>query len=540
MQAMQTGASFSSLQTFQQSSVSYATTQLSSNLQAANEVAREEITNGEANSVPQSTIDENGKRETSSVLSSTSLLNDRLSDFQKNILNKAMEKVAEVKEEMLEVWENLFSHSNKSSRGVQNGSFSIESFLDVVDAQLQQKELGAGIVLSQGFSQTLRLSMHGSIVANDGTVRQLDVNIEISQSFMQNLQFNSSTQGSTQSNTQSSSNSKVVDPLVIDYEGSGTELSDTKMHFDLDSDGTPDQISTLKEGSGFLALDKNGDGKINDGNELFGTQSGDGFKDLSQYDANKDGKIDREDPIYDKLRIWVPDANGEGQLVGLGEKGIGVIYLNAEESKELMKGSNGALLGIKQKTADFLYDNGKSGEIHHIDLVSEKIKEESLQNQAQNDAILSGHQSVAQILAGKAYRGFEANFSSQFSSQMSGTLNGIFSPNGILGGILENSNLNFAQFSSLEVNISMSFSSLKSANNGVSLEVSQMWVKLESSFNAIETTDSNDKNHRDLGDSLLMQQYQDLNRFLFGQFHSRQSAFKESFLSDSIQKLLSA
>lgn len=147
---------------------------------------------------------------------------------------------------------------------------------------------------------------------------------------MQNLQISSSNATKIPEDV----NKKVIDPLVIDYEGSGTELSDTKMRFDLDSDGTPDQISTLKKGSGFLALDKNGDGKINDGSELFGTQSGDGFKDLSIYDSNNDGKIDKDDPIYDKLRIWTPDANGEGQLVGLGEKGIGVIYLNAQESQE--------------------------------------------------------------------------------------------------------------------------------------------------------------------------------------------------------------
>lgn len=62
---------------------------------------------------------------------------------------------------------------------------------------------------------------------------------------MQNLQI-SGIGNNTQGNAQTP-NQNVIDPLVIDYEGNGTELSDTKMQFDLDSDGTPDQIATLKK-----------------------------------------------------------------------------------------------------------------------------------------------------------------------------------------------------------------------------------------------------------------------------------------------------
>ena len=58
--------------------------------------------------------------------------------------------------------------------------------------------------------------------------------------------------------------------------GSDTaDVRDQTFKFDLDADGREDEISMLGKGSGFLALDKNGNGKIDDGSELFGTKSGD-------------------------------------------------------------------------------------------------------------------------------------------------------------------------------------------------------------------------------------------------------------------------
>ncbi|WP_297814289.1 hypothetical protein [uncultured Helicobacter sp.] len=522
---MQAGLNFSSLQ------ASYTTTQWSA--------VKEELTNTKANSVPQSTIEQDSRGNTSSVSVSNALLGDSLGDFQKTILNKALGKVSEIQDEMMKLWEQLFPSTNNGSNSSQNTTITLSDLLH--NKNFASQIIGNGISLTQGFSQSLSISISGKIVGSDGVSKNLDISISVSQSFMQNLQINSSNTQNTLQKAQE--NKKVIDPLVIDYEGSGTELSDTKMRFDLDSDGTPDQISTLKKGSGFLALDKNGDGKINDGNELFGTQSGDGFKDLSAYDSNGDGKIDKEDPIYDKLRIWIPDEKGEGQLVGLGEKGIGVIYLNAKESQEMMKGQNGDLLGIKQKTADYLREDGSSGQIHHIDLVSEKIKEEAVENQAKNDAILSG----VQILGSKIYQNLNTNLSSLQVSMTQNTMSGIFG-SGITGLYERVSMTNVASF---ELNISISLSSLKSASNGVSAQTSQIWAKVEENFAKIEATKESfsnlytkqdDKNN--LVNSLLKrfdeESFKEINRLLFNPLESRIEAFKTSFNTQMIHKLLTA
>ncbi|WP_366523471.1 MULTISPECIES: hypothetical protein, partial [Helicobacter] len=493
---------------------SYTTTQWSA--------VKEELTNNQANSVPQSTINQDAGGSTTSIVASNSLLGDRLGDFQKTILNRALSKISEIQDEMMKTWEQLFPSANNSTSSSQTTTITMSDLL--YNKNFASQIIGSGISLSQGFSTSLEVSISGKIIGSDGIEKSLDLSISVSQSFMQNLQISSSNATKIPEDV----NKKVIDPLVIDYEGSGTELSDTKMRFDLDSDGTPDQISTLKKGSGFLALDKNGDGKINDGSELFGTQSGDGFKDLSIYDSNNDGKIDKDDPIYDKLRIWTPDANGEGQLVGLGEKGIGVIYLNAQESQEMMRGENGDLLGIKQKTADYLREDGSSGQIHHIDLVSEKIKDEAVLNQATNDAILAnGGQSISQILANKAYQGMGVSASNLSPNSIIPMFSAL--GNGITG-LFER--VPMASLTSLEVKVSFSLNSLQTANNGVSQEASKIWNAVEDNFKKMEAMKEKMESAFKRFDEFMQ-----LNRLIFDPLKNKDNVFK-SFNSNTLGKLL--
>lgn len=164
---------------------------------------------------------------------------------------------------------------------------------------------------------------------------------------------------------------RYCDPLVINFEGDPASLSDTKFFFDIDADGKEDEISRLNSSSGYLALDKNNDGVINDGSELFGTGSGDGFKDLAAYDLDGNGWIDENDEIFDKLKIWVTDADGNSTLYTLKDKDVGAIYLgnvdtNYSLNSKLDNHANGAI----RKTGLFLYESGMAGSVQHVDLVS--------------------------------------------------------------------------------------------------------------------------------------------------------------------------
>jgi len=171
---------------------------------------------------------------------------------------------------------------------------------------------------------------------------------------------------------------RSFDPLVINFEGELPELSETRFSFDLDNDGEQDQISSLKEGSGFLALDKNEDGKVNEGKELFGTVLGNGFEELAQYDTDQNNWIDENDCIFDKLRIWGGAESEEKELLALGEVGIGAIYLNATEAEFSYKTAFNESLGELRSSGIFLHENGLAGSISQIDF--DLGREEKVQN----------------------------------------------------------------------------------------------------------------------------------------------------------------
>ena len=82
---------------------------------------------------------------------------------------------------------------------------------------------------------------------------------------------------------------RKTDPLVINFNGTAAQLGEQRFAFDLNADGADEQINFVGAGSGFLALDLNGDGKVNDGKELLGTATGNGFNELGRYDADGNG-----------------------------------------------------------------------------------------------------------------------------------------------------------------------------------------------------------------------------------------------------------
>ncbi len=159
------------------------------------------------------------------------------------------------------------------------------------------------------------------------------------------------------------------DPLVINLNTNIAQVSDQKFFFDLDCDGEEEEISSLQAGSGFLALDLNGDGKINDGSELFGTKSGDGFKDLSKYDLDGNGWIDEADPIWEKLLIWTKDENGKDKMYHLSDLGVGAIGLSRVGTQfSLNTKETNETNAMIRKTGIFLYENGTVSTLQQLDI----------------------------------------------------------------------------------------------------------------------------------------------------------------------------
>ncbi len=160
----------------------------------------------------------------------------------------------------------------------------------------------------------------------------------------------------------------LKDPLVLNFSGTAADLGSTTFRFDLDADGEEDMVSTLGEGSVFLALDKNGDGTVNDGTELFGAESGDGFAELAAYDEDKNQWIDEDDSVFRNLRVWDVDGDGQSTLVALGQAGVGAIYLGSAETPFAVKDSANELLGEVKATGVFLKEEGGVGTVQQVDL----------------------------------------------------------------------------------------------------------------------------------------------------------------------------
>ena len=216
------------------------------------------------------------------------------------------------------------------------------------------------VTATSGFvseSESTTFASSGMVKTQDG--RSIDFNIEVSMS----RAFTS------QINTLTTQNYIKTDPLVINLDTDIGSVTDQKFLFDLDSDGDEEEISFAGKGSGFLALDRDGDGRIGDGSELFGTKSGDGFKDLAAFDEDGNGWIDENDSIYSKLKVWTKDEAGNDYLINLKDADVGAIYLDNADTQFSLKDGNNRLNGEIKKTGIYLHEStGAAGTLNHVDL----------------------------------------------------------------------------------------------------------------------------------------------------------------------------
>jgi hypothetical protein len=158
------------------------------------------------------------------------------------------------------------------------------------------------------------------------------------------------------------------DPLVINFDGTAAQLTDAKFSFDIDTDGEAEQVSFTEGNSGFLALDKNSDGVITDGSELFGASSGNGFADLSAYDQDGNGWIDDSDGVFRQLQVFSKDEQGNDVLTGLKASGIGALYLGNVSTAFELKNSSNDSLGTVRASGVYLAENGAFGTLQQVDL----------------------------------------------------------------------------------------------------------------------------------------------------------------------------
>lgn len=161
---------------------------------------------------------------------------------------------------------------------------------------------------------------------------------------------------------------RKTDPLVINFNGTAAQLSSQRFAFDLNSDGNNEQINVPLSGSGFLALDLNGDGRINNGGELFGPGTGNGFAELAKYDGDHNGWIDANDAVFQQLKVWTKDAAGNDKMSSLASIGMGALSLQAIATPFDLKTATNQLLGAIRSTSVAIAENGTVGTVQQVDL----------------------------------------------------------------------------------------------------------------------------------------------------------------------------
>ncbi|CAM5425157.1 hypothetical protein [Thauera sp.] len=205
-------------------------------------------------------------------------------------------------------------------------------------------------------SEQLAFSAAGVVRTADGAEIRFELGFAMSRSYTESVSF-----------SLRAGDQRLKDPLVLDFGGPAAALSDVRFDFDLDGDGRKEQLPLLN-GSGFLAFDRNGNGRIDDGRELFGPASGDGFAELARLDDDGNGWIDEADAAWSQLRLWSPDAEGKGRLQTLNEAGVGAFYLGRVDTPFSLKDAANDTQGLMRASSIYLREDGRVGTVSQVDL----------------------------------------------------------------------------------------------------------------------------------------------------------------------------
>jgi hypothetical protein len=205
--------------------------------------------------------------------------------------------------------------------------------------------------------ETTAFHAEGVVRTADGEEINIDVSLVMGRQFASEQSLEVSMGGALQ------------DPLVVNFEGTAAELSERTYHFDLDTDGETEQIHFVGPNSGFLALDRDDSGTIDDGSELFGARTGNGFAELAAHDEDGNQFIDEGDSIYESLRIWQKDGDGNDRLLALGHSGVGAIYLGHHDTPFQVKDEANQLQGVVRSSGIYIKEGGGTGTVQQLDLV---------------------------------------------------------------------------------------------------------------------------------------------------------------------------
>ena len=166
-------------------------------------------------------------------------------------------------------------------------------------------------------------------------------------------------------------------PLVLDLDGDGLDLvalDKSKAFYDIDGDGYLENVGWVGDGDGFLSIDLNGDGLINEPKELAFALSTDDPDDTdleglaATYDSNQDGVLDANDADFAKFKVWIDiDQDGTcdaGEVKSLAEVGVTSINLTSDNKEEVIAGNK--VYG----TTSYTKTDGTTGKVGDVGLAT--------------------------------------------------------------------------------------------------------------------------------------------------------------------------
>jgi len=160
----------------------------------------------------------------------------------------------------------------------------------------------------------------------------------------------------------------IASPLVLDLASDGLNLGG-KVRFDLMGSGSKVETSWVRGDDALLVLDRNNNGTIDNGTELFGNDDTheNGFANLATHDSNADGVVDARDAVYTELRLWQDDGDGvatQGELATLAQMGVKAIELRYTSGARVdLNGNQMRQEGRFIRTAEFAEALGATGAV---------------------------------------------------------------------------------------------------------------------------------------------------------------------------------
>lgn len=162
----------------------------------------------------------------------------------------------------------------------------------------------------------------------------------------------------------------LKDPLIVQFGSQGLGTIAGQTDFAINQDDTLDSLPIFSGDVGYLVLDKNSNQQADDGSELFGPTTGQGFAELAQLDSNSNGFIDVDDKQFEQLYLWQPsdNQNQTEQWLSLKEAQIQAISLSAITTPFDFYDQNGEVQAQLRQSSFAITDGGVGRGVHQVDV----------------------------------------------------------------------------------------------------------------------------------------------------------------------------